>query len=308
MAAFQQQTEVTPTHERAWDHLGVVLHNQGRYEEAIAAYQQQTEVTPTHEQAWDHLGFVFGNQGRYEEAMAAFQQQTEVTPTHERAWDHLGVVLLNQGRYEEAIAAFQQQTEVTPDHESAWKRLGVTLAKQGNFDEAIAAYQEQVKITPEDGGSWSDMGVAFWKQGKLEKAEEAWKQAENVYADGLKAQPDNLVFLKSDIELALVQGDLSRFQARITTVKSYISPDDGFFALLPFFVWLFQPDFGWESVLTAIEETDSGVSFDWNFFTTTPAIESQDEETQQIARHFIAFFEGKGDLPELKARLAELQD
>ncbi len=37
-------------------------------------------------------------------------------------------------------------------------------------------------------------------------------------------------------------------------------------------------------------------------------IERQDEETRQIIQYFIAFFEGKLDLPELKARLAEYEE
>ncbi|MCP4410306.1 MAG: tetratricopeptide repeat protein, partial [Gammaproteobacteria bacterium] len=104
---------------KALGNLGYILFQQGNFEEAIAVFQQQTEVTPTHEQAWDYLGVVLHNQGRYEEAIAAYQQQTEVTPTHEQAWDHLGLALENQGRYEDAIAAYQQQTEVTPTHERA---------------------------------------------------------------------------------------------------------------------------------------------------------------------------------------------
>lgn len=45
-------------------------------------------------------------------------------------------------------------------------------------------------------------------------------------------------------------------------------------------------------------------SFSGILFDILPAIERQDEETQQIAKLFIEFFEEKIDLPTLQARLA----
>ena len=149
------------------------------------------------------------------------------------------------------------------------------------------------------------MGDTLWKQGKLDEATKAWGEAATVYANGLKEQPKNLRLLRDDAELALIQGDIPRCQTRITTAMSLVKPGNEYFAILPFWAWLANPEQGWENVVTAIDELASGVKFTWDFSDITPAIERQDAETQQIAQYFIAFFDGKIDLPTLKARLAE---
>jgi hypothetical protein len=42
---------------------------------------------------------------------------------------------------------------------------------------------------------------------------------------------------------------------------------------------------------------DSSVKFDWNFSDTEPAILRLNPEQQTIARQFIAYFQGTGELP-----------
>ena len=137
----------------------------------------------------------------------------------------------------------------------------------------------------------------------MDQAAEAWEQAAQIYADELKAQPDDLDLLGYDAELALVQGDISRLHVRIEAAQPQLSPDNELFVLLPFFAWLARPEQGWEPVLTAIEALEPEASFNWNFFTTTPAIERQAPQIQEIAVLFITFFEGKLELPDLKTGL-----
>lgn len=153
-----------------------------------------------------------------------------------------------------------------------------------------------IDLKPDDAYAWSLLGYSFWKQGNL-------SEAANAYVNGLKINPNDVDLLSNDAELAFVQSDLERCQQRITVALSLVKADNELFVILPFYQWLLNPAQGWNQVLIAIEQLDQTVKFTWSFDTSQPALERLDAKTKEAAQEFIAFFEGKIDLPTLKARL-----
>ncbi len=77
-----------------------------------------------------------------------------------------------------------------------------------------------------------------------------------------------------------------------------MKPDDQLFAIIPFYAWLINPAQGYESWMTP-----PPVKFTQDFSMMAPSLDRLDANTQEAARQFIAFFEGKIDLPTLKAHL-----
>jgi tetratricopeptide (TPR) repeat protein len=298
IAAYKKQLEIEPDSEHAWNGLGVALDAQGKTDEAMAAFRKQLEIKPNYAWTWYNMGFTFLNQGKRDEAVAAFQKQVDVTPAHENAWNMLGSALWEQGRTEDALAAFQTQVQIKPNHQWAWHNMGVILNRQGKRDEAIAAFQKQVEVKSDHVEAWNSLGIALFKQEKNEAAASA-------FAKGLRIQPTNLHLLGNDIELALAQGDRDRLVRRIAIAMPQVTPKDQLYAILPFFSWLANPVQGWGHVLRVINELDPEVKFSWDFSDTARAITrlNLNATTQQIARHFIDFFEYRIDLPTLKARL-----
>ena len=155
-----------------------------------------------------------------------------------------------------------------------------------------------VEIKPDSEAAWLLIGSALWQQNKLPEAALA-------FADGLKVNPQNIYLLSGDAISAFEQGNLTRCQARIAAALPLVKRDNQLFAILPFYQWLSDPAQGWQPVLTGIQGIDPKVKFSWTFDATKPALDRLDEKTQQIAQHFIEFFEGKIDLPTLQGRLAE---
>jgi tetratricopeptide (TPR) repeat protein len=252
------------------------------------------------------MGHALSKQGKLEEAIAAYRTQVEVKPDHEQAWYDLGDALRQQGKLEEAIAAYRTQVEVKPDHKWAWSDLGDTLRQQGKLDEAIAAYRTQVEVKPDHKQAWDGLGGALRQQGKLEEALAAYrKQLEVKYAQELAMQPNDLPLLSKDLELALVQGNMPRFHARMAALSPQVTPQTQLFVILPFFTWLANPAQGWETLMTAIHELAPDVTFTWDFSDVRLAIKRLDASTQKVAQHFIDFFEGHIDRATLQTRLTD---
>ena len=110
-----------------------------------------------------------------------------------------------------------------------------------------------------------------------------------------------LTELKPDYEDAWK--NLTHAQERITAALPLMKPDDQLFAIIPFYAWLINPAQGYEKVLTALNGMQPTVKFTQDFSMMAPALDRLDAKTQEAARQFIAFFEGKIDLPTLKAHL-----
>jgi hypothetical protein len=140
------------------------------------------------------------------------------------------------------------------------------------------------------------MGAALNKQDDPDEAASA-------YAQGLAVQPNDLPLLSNDMELALVQGDMMRFNARMAVLSPQVTPQTNLFVILPFFAWLANPAQGCGNLMTAIHELAPGVTFTWDFSDVRPAITRLDASTQKVAQHFIDFFEGHIDQATLQARL-----
>ena len=146
------------------------------------------------------------------------------------------------------------------------------------------------------------LGIVLWKQEHLEEAASA-------FAKGLAVEPNNLGLLSNDMELALAQRDIARLIRRVAVAMPQVTPKDELYAIVPFLSWLANPTPGWGHVIIAISTLEPEVKFTWDFSDTARAMNYLDlnASTQQAARHFIDFFEGRINLSTLRERLVATQ-
>jgi Flp pilus assembly protein TadD len=60
----------------------------------------------------EHLGIVLGDLGRYEQAIASFDKAVKIKPDDHSAWYNKGIALEKLGRYEQAIASFDKAVKL----------------------------------------------------------------------------------------------------------------------------------------------------------------------------------------------------
>ena len=156
----------------AWNGLGNVYTDLGRYEEAIAAYQKAIELDPKFTWPWNNLGTVYDDLGRYEEAIAAYQKAIELDPQFTWPWNNLGTVYDDLGRYEEAIAAYQKAIELDPQFAAPWNGLGNVYYQQGRREEAIQAYQQAIELDPRNAVPYSSVARVYRRLGEQDKVAE----------------------------------------------------------------------------------------------------------------------------------------
>ncbi len=132
----------------AHDDLGVVLVEQGRFQEAIGHYQQALQLRPGAE-VHNNMGIALARQARFQEAISHYQQALQLRPDYAEAHNNLGIALFRLGQVQEAMVHWQRALEIKPDYAEAHNNMGNALLKLGDVQKAIDQYEQALRIKPD---------------------------------------------------------------------------------------------------------------------------------------------------------------
>ncbi|MEM4160649.1 MAG: tetratricopeptide repeat protein, partial [Thermoplasmata archaeon] len=189
-----------------WISLGTIMHEIGRYAEALKCFERAIEIEED-ASIWTLKGRTLLRLGKVEESLSCFQKalsldKTAIEPKYfigsilarkkdpnaEKILEglegadleiQLGNLLFKKGKYEEAIWRYESATKLERTKIEAWNNLGVAFAMHRMFDEAIDAFDEAIDIEKEYGCAWYNKGIALLKIGSWKEALNALTIAEN---------------------------------------------------------------------------------------------------------------------------------
>jgi tetratricopeptide (TPR) repeat protein len=95
-----------------------------------------------------HVGGVLGQQGKPEDAAALFRRGLQIRPNDPLARVDLGDVLLDLGRRDEALAEFEHARQFAPDHPELLGRIAMLLMERQRLPEARAALERALPRDP----------------------------------------------------------------------------------------------------------------------------------------------------------------
>ncbi|HEV2751672.1 MAG TPA: tetratricopeptide repeat protein [Gemmatimonadales bacterium] len=173
-----------PDSPKLWNERGVVLHQAGRSDEALASYRHAVEVDGKYAIAWNNLGVALARGGgadadaaiesfrtalrlqgtfsaarlnlalllyqlrRFQLALEAYRQVFSSEPNSASAWNGVGLVLVELKRFQDARNAFVRAVEADADHAGAHYNLSFTLSNLGDFDGALRATKRALELDP----------------------------------------------------------------------------------------------------------------------------------------------------------------
>ena len=183
---YQAILAADPGHAVALHFLGVLYHQSGQSDRAIAAIQRAIALAPDYADAHNNLGNVFKETNQLEPAFRAYRRVVELIPTHADAWNNLGVVLRGQRQYEEADKAYARALESNPAHAAAWHNRASLFARMNRIDDAIAAYSRALELRPRDAATYEALSRTLYRARRIE-------QAIAVYHRWLRVDPGSSV-------------------------------------------------------------------------------------------------------------------
>jgi predicted TPR repeat methyltransferase len=181
---YRSILEVAPDHAGALHFSGVLAHQRGRSDDAVALIERSLELEPERADWYSNLGIVQQSRLRLDDADAAYRRAIELDPSHANAYSNLGVVLRAKGAAAEAEAAYRAAIRIDPEHSDAYHNLGVLLNAQKRPREAALCFSKVITLRPKDPEARRLLALAHCTLGEVEKAEE-------IFQEWLEDDPDD---------------------------------------------------------------------------------------------------------------------
>jgi predicted TPR repeat methyltransferase len=181
---FRLVLQAKPNHPRGLHYAGVLAHQQGRNDEAVALMERSLELSPDEPDWWSNLGILQQSNGRLDLAIEAYRRAICIDPNHANAHSNLGVVLRVVGRPAEAEAEYREAVRLDPEHIDAYTNLGILLNGLGRAEEASACYCKVITLRPRHREARRLLALAHATLGEVD-------QARKIYEEWLDEEPEN---------------------------------------------------------------------------------------------------------------------
>jgi predicted TPR repeat methyltransferase len=168
--------EQVPDHADAMHYAGVLAHQQGRSDEALALIQKSLALAPGQADWHSNLGIVLKARARLDEAVQAFRGAIALDPRHVNAYNNLGVLLRAQGHTDESEAAYRKAIAIDADHKDVHQNLGILFYGQRRMKEAVACFCKVITLDPRHAQALRLLALAHCVIGEYDKAVEICEQ------------------------------------------------------------------------------------------------------------------------------------
>ena len=210
-----------------YSHLGEAYRAMGRLDDAVASYRQALALQPDYSEAHNNLGNVLRDRGALNEAIAEYQHAVRLKPDFAKAHNNLGLALASRGEFEEAAAAHRRALEIQPAYPEAHYNLSIVLAEQGRPDEALRVYRRAQQLDPGHPKAHNNLAVALLRQGELNEAIAVFRRALVLGPDDadLHSNLVHALHLHPDSDRSTIAAERQRWNQQFSqALKKFILP------------------------------------------------------------------------------------
>ena len=213
VAYYLKILRLDPKLGAAYNNLGRLYYNMGRYADAIPILVRGLRIDPSMHPAEIILGASYYQVGSFDKATRSLEAALRALPGDRFARITLVHALVEQNNLDEAVEQLRQLTSNDPKDQEAWYLLGklqLQLSQQAfervhsidpnsplshelsgeimesmkNSPGAIAEYKKALAIAPTDMGAMEHLANAYWGAGE-------WTEARDSFAAILQQDPNN---------------------------------------------------------------------------------------------------------------------
>lgn len=179
----------TPPEARELLAEGIRLHDEGRYDDALAMYRRVLEMDPLNVDALYEAAYATYGKGDFEGAIRRLESLVAAPASAPaRAWVLLGSSHAMRGDWSRAEAVFRRGTGFQPDDLPLRFHLALSLAALGRSDPAVREFERCVRLAPYRAETWRALGDALYASGARGKAFAAYARAVTLEADASRSK------------------------------------------------------------------------------------------------------------------------
>ena len=181
---YRRVLDAAPDHPRALHYAGVLAHQQGHNDEALALIERSIALAPDQADWCSNLGIVFQSDNRLDSAITSYRRAIAIDPDHANAHSNLGVLLRATGQPVEAEAAYRAAIRLDPEHIDAYTNLGILLNGLKRTEEAAACYCKVITLRPKHREARKLLALAHCMLGEIGKAV-------TIFQEWLEEEPED---------------------------------------------------------------------------------------------------------------------
>jgi tetratricopeptide (TPR) repeat protein len=164
---------IDPGHADALHLLGVARHQSGDSEVGVTLIRKAISRSKKRPEFHSNLGQALEALGRPIEAEKAYRQSLHLDPDMTDALSNLGAILLNRGKTADAIRALSKAVRLGPQHGTARMNLGNAKRASGAPGEALVQHREAARLMPFSEKAWVNLATSLMDMQQLEEAKRA---------------------------------------------------------------------------------------------------------------------------------------
>ncbi len=173
LAEFETALNLDPGFAEAHNAIALLLSNAfGKPSDAISHFNRALEIRPSYSEAKVNLGVVLSQQGRYDEAIKLFEDALNDMryPTPYFAEGNLGWALYKKGDIRMAVDHIRAAVTIEPKFCQGYRNLGIIQSENGETQDACRQFGSYREHCPEVAEAYFREGACLAKLGQREAA------------------------------------------------------------------------------------------------------------------------------------------
>jgi len=140
---------------------GIMLHQVGQTEKAIALFKQVISESKTFVMAYNSLANIYRETGRIEEAIQVLRDGLASNSNNVAIMSKMGIILPEANRSQEAIEILKRCTDIEDFNPEYWNYLGIAYYKTGQLKNASEAYEKAIELDADYALAYNNIGNIY---------------------------------------------------------------------------------------------------------------------------------------------------
>ena len=170
--------------------LGMIAHEQKDFGAAREHYENFLDLQPAHARTHYHLGLVLNQLGRTEQARDHLLKSTSIDGDNRSAQIQSGDTCMRLGHLEEASRAYGRALALQSDDIATTIKLGNVYLAAQLFADAAALYERTLAVLPDNAVLHRHLGAVLHRMGQTQRAVDCLLKAIDLRPDYAKARID----------------------------------------------------------------------------------------------------------------------